>query len=348
MGNRPTWVVPTVRAKGPMADERTTSTRDLVAWVDCGADVPVTRIVGMDAIRRDLKAGHPLWIDIQDPTLSDFEQISDLFDFHPLAIEDVQHAVQRPKADDYEHFLFVVAFGAEPSEGLGYKLQEVDVFLGMGFIVTFHDHRIEALEDIKSRGQRGRIAFERGADMMLHAILDGLIDSWAPIVDQFDRRMDSIETALLARSDRRTLAGIFSLRRSLLDLHRTLVPHRDLLAHLVAREYPWIGAPVRAYLRDIHDHLARNVDTVDRLRDLLDASVETQLGISAQNTNQVMRVLAVLATLGLPLTVVTSFYGMNFDNLPWLHHPAGAAYVGGGLLALEIMLLLLFKRMRWL
>jgi magnesium transporter len=322
--------------------------RPLVGLSDAGPDVAAHRIEGEEAIRAQLAAGCPIWIDVEDPSDAEIEQIQRIFPFHPLAVEDIQHAIQRPKLEEYDRHLFVVAFGFLAEEGTRFATLEVDAFLGEGYLVTFHEGPVPAIRDVTDRCCRGLLAFEKGADRVLHAILDGLIDSAFPILDALDQRTEQIEHRILKSNDADLLGEIFSTRKDLLVFRRMLMPHREVLGHLSSREYPWVTPSVRMYFRDVYDHVMRVTESADNFRELLDTGVETYLSQAAERTNQVMKLLAIIATLGLPLTVLTSFYGMNFEHLPGLHHPSGVLVLTGVMLTIEAALLFVFRRKGWL
>jgi magnesium transporter len=324
------------------------SNRPLFALSDAGPDVPAVMIEGVDAIRREIEAGHPIWIDVEDPDADQIARIQTLFPFHPLAVEDVYHAIQRPKIEEYEHHLFLVAFGVRPEEGTAFTPLEVDCFLGRGYLVTFHEGSVPVIREIMERCRLGRIPMERGPDYLLHDLLDGLVDSFFPLLDLFDRELEEIERKLMGPPRSELLAEIFATRRHLLDLRKILIPHADLFSHLVGRDYPWVSESVRAYFRDVYDHMMRITESADRYRELLNTAVETYLGQAAENTNRVMKILAAIATLGIPLTVVTSFFGMNFDYLPGIHHPLGVGLMMALLVAVEGVLFVLFRRKGWL
>ena len=322
--------------------------RPILALSDAGPDVPAALITGVDEIRREVEAGHPIWIDVEDPDPEQIAQIQSLFPFHPLALEDVYHAMQRPKLEEYDDHIFVVAFGIRLEGGTRFTPLEVDIFLGRGYLVTFHEEPVAAIHDVNERCRKGRIPMERGSDHLLHALLDGLVDSYFPLLESFDREMEKLERDLLGSPRSELLAEIFSTRRQLLDLRRFLIPHAEVLSHLAGREYPCVSPPVRAYFRDVYDHLMRITESADRYRELLNTAVETYLGQAAESTNRVMKILAAVATLGLPLTVATSFYGMNFEHLPGIHHPLGVGILSGLLVAVEAFLFVLFRRKGWL
>ena len=256
--------------------------------------------------------------------------------------------MQRPKIEEYDEHIFVVAFGIRSDGGTKFAPLEVDFFLGRGYLVTFHEEPVAAIQDVSDRCRKARIPMERGADQLLHALLDGLVDSYFPLLEALDVEMEGMERDLLGPPRSELLGEIFSTRRRLLDLRRLLIPHAEVLGHLAGREYPWVSAPVRTYFRDVYDHLMRITESADRYRELLNTAVETYLGQAAESTNRVMKILAAVATLGLPLTVATSFYGMNFEHLPGIHHPLGVGILSGLLVAVEAFLFVLFRRKGWL
>lgn len=320
----------------------------LVALVDKGPTVPAVQVEGFDEIQREISAGHPLWLDIQDATPEETERIQKLFSFHPLAIEDVHHAIQRPKIEEYDDQIFLVAFGVRIDEGTRFTPLEVDIFLGARYLVSFHEEPVAALDLVAERCMRGRVPLEKGADRLLRELLDGLVDSYSPLLEAFDDEMEKIEQRLPGVPGERLLREIFATRRRLLDLRRLLIPQRDLLGHLVVREYRWISTEERTYFRDIYDHLVRFTEAVDRIHELLDTAVEIYLGQAAYGTNRVMKILAVIATMGLPLTVTTGFFGMNFRHLPGLGRPEAIGLLIGALVVIEVALVVVFRRKGWL
>ena len=338
--------VPDRSVRGSMGNEA--GARPLVALADAGPDVPAILVEGLEAIRAEVESGHPVWIDVANPDPDQIAGIQSLFPFHPLAMEDVHHAVQRPKLEDYEKHLFLVAFGIRAEDETAFTPLEVDFLIGDGYLVTFHEEPVPAIQGVIDRSCMGRIPMERGPDYLLHALLDGLVDSYFPLLDALDREMEEVERKLLDPPQSELLAEIFSTRRHLLDLRRLLIPHADVLSHLAGREYPWVSPAVRTYFRDVYDHLMRITESADRYRELLNTGVETYLGQAAESTNRVMKILAAIATLGLPLTVITSFYGMNFEHMPGLHNPLGVGILAGLLLAVEAVLFVLFRRKGWL
>ncbi|MDM7916921.1 MAG: magnesium/cobalt transporter CorA [Candidatus Eisenbacteria bacterium] len=320
----------------------------LTAYAGRGKNMPAAVVTGTGAILREIQGGHPVWIDVERMTPEAVEEIRQIFPFHPLALEDVHHAVQRPKIEEYSNHLFVVAFAIAKIAGTEFEAQEVDILLGGNVLVTFHPGPVTPIETIADRLVRGRLAFDQGADMLLHAILDAIVDTCFPLIDAVDERIDEIETALVEGGDRKLLQDIFGVRKDILQLRRLVSPHREILSHLSTHEYPWISAPVRTYFRDVYDHLLRIGESLEIHRDVLTTAVDTYLGQAAENTNRTMKIFTAIATLGLPLTVITSFYGMNFDFLPGLHDPRAFGAMLLSMFGVEAALLMLFRKKGWL
>lgn len=327
--------------------EAATAIRPLAGYFDAGPDVPAARIEGAEAIRDALAAGHPIWLDVENPGPSDLDQAREIFGFHPLALEDVLHAVQRPKVEEYENYVFIVAFEVK-HDGQSWHPLEIDLFFGKGYVVTFHEDRSDVIDRLAERCREGKIAFEQGAERMLYAILDGLVDRSFPLLEEFDSRIESIEHGLLDGARREILSDIFAVRKELLAFRRLLPGHREILGHLAMRDHPHIAASFQAYFRDVYDHVLRIGDMADSYRELLDTAVETYLSQTAERTNQVMKILAIIATMGLPLSVMTSFFGMNFEHLPGIHSRYGVLIVMGTMLAVEGSLLGFFRKRGWL
>lgn len=320
----------------------------ILVLVDPAADRPAEVLATIEDARREIERGNPVWIDLENPSETQIEEVRRVFPFHPLAIEDVHHAAQRPKVEEYEKHIFVVAFCVRPGEGSEIVPLELNAFLGEGYLVTFHEEPIPALSDVIERCCRGRFDFEPGADRVLYAVLDGMVDSFFPLLDRLDDEIEAIEASLLESGQGDLLAKIFSVRKNLLEFRKLVQPQREVLSHLAAREYPWIAPSVRTYLRDIQDHLWRIGETADTYREILDTAVETYLSQAAERTNQIIKLLAVIATMGLPITFITGFFGMNFAHMPGIDHPVAVPTLIAAIIALEVALVVVFRKKGWL
>jgi magnesium transporter len=287
------------------------------------------------------------WLDLDRPDRDDFEILRDVFGFHPLAVEDSEHFDQRAKLDDYDDFVFIVVYGASPDDD---RLVEVHCFYSERFLLTVHHDDTPAFAEIRRRYQRRDEAIDRPS-LLLYRIVDGLVDSFFPILGDFDNRIDELEDAIFKKADDAQLQEIFRMKRLLVGMRKAVSPQRDTFASLMGRigELPGLAEEDERYFRDVYDHLIRISDMIDSYRDLLTSAMDVYLSTVSNRLNAVMKQLAVIATIFLPLSWLTGFFGQNFG---WLTGHIGhwEAFVGIGVgtevVALGI-LLVFFKRRGW-
>ena len=294
-----------------------------------------------------LAGGSFFWLDLDRPGPDDFEILRDAFEFHPLAVEDSEHFEQRAKIDDYDDFIFLVVYGAASDRD---RLVEVHCFYSERLLVTVHREDCPAFAEIRRRYQQSDATIDRPS-LLLYRIVDGLVDSFFPILAEFDDRIDELENAIFVRASEAQLQEIFKMKRLLVGMRKAVTPQRDSFAGLrggIAR-LPGLAEEDEHYFRDIYDHLIRISDLIDSYRDLLTGAMDVYLSTVSNRLNAVMKQLAVIATIFLPLSWLTGFFGQNFD---WLTGHIGhwQAFVGVGvgteLVALAI-LLAFFKRRGW-
>jgi magnesium transporter len=294
-----------------------------------------------------LATGTFFWIDLAQPTDEDFAVLRDVFRFHPLALEDSEHFGQRAKLDDYDDFVFLVVYGAVPDED---RLVEVHCFYSERFLITVHRDEAPAFTEVRHRYQkRQRPVDDPG--LLLYRIIDALVDSFFPILADFDDRIDEIEDKTFLEASDAQLQEIFAMKRLLVGMRKAVTPQRDMFASLMGgvAELPGMTAEDERYFRDIYDHLIRISDLIDTYRDLLTSSMDVFLSTVSNRLNVVMKQLAVIATIFLPLTFVTGFFGQNFG---WLVRNIGGwpAFLGLGIgteILVVVMMMVYFKRRGW-
>jgi magnesium transporter len=301
-----------------------------------------------DAAESLLATGRFFWLDLYQPTRDDFDVLRDVFKFHPLALEDSEHFGQRAKIDDYDDFVFLVVYGAVPDED---RLVEVHCFYSERYLVTVHRDDSPAFAEIRRRYAKREKPIEKPS-LLLYRIVDGLVDSFFPILADFDDRIDELENGIFLRADDTQLQEIFRMKRLLIGMRKAITPQRDAFASLMGggvAELPGLDDEDERYFRDIYDHLIRISDLIDSYRDLLTGAMDVYLSTVSNRLNAVMKQLAVIATIFLPLTFITGFFGQNFG---WMvgHIASWPVFVGLGLgielFALAI-LLGFFKRRGW-
>jgi magnesium transporter len=267
------------------------------------------------------------WLDIDTgPGASDQPTITDLllhhFNFHPLAVEDAEHFGQRPKIDDYDDIVYMVAHGARPAGQVG--TTEIHLFVSERFVVTVRRGACDVLDEVRERSQRHPASDTAGPHVLLtYLVVDGLTDSFFPVLSTFDDTIDALEDDILRAPTEAQLGTLFDMKRQLVAIRKVVGPQRDMFASLTAgvTEVPGMTDEGSRYFRDLYDHLIRIGDMVDSYRDLLTGVMDTHISTVSNRLNVVMKQLTIIATIFLPLSFLTGFFGQNFAvlvrNIQW-------------------------------
>ncbi|MEO8456871.1 MAG: magnesium/cobalt transporter CorA [Chloroflexota bacterium] len=307
-----------------------------------------------DAIRTALaEPGGLVWIDLLVDNIDDTRLLSDIFQFHPLALEDVANDRLDPaKIDDHGDYIFVVVqalTGYKPDQEI--SVLEVDFFLGKNYVVSCHRKVCSALNGILLNPRRAELLMHKTSAWLLHGLLDGIVDDFLPIVDELDESIDQLENDVLERPDKTLLQRILVAKRNSLRLRRATTPQRDIMNRLSRGEFPaLIPEDTAMYFRDIFDHLVRVEYLIEALRDLSDAALQTYLSVVSNRLNEVMRVLTAGATIFLPLTLISGIYGMNFQHNFWppLESSWGFPAVTGTMILIAVVMLIYFRWQKWI
>jgi len=293
--------------------------------------------------------GGLLWVDFGEEAPEVVEPLMQaIFGFHALAIDDALHETHVPKIDDWGEYVYAVAHGVVfDTQTLALTTREMDIFLGKNYLVTHHRRPIEAINRVWANTQKDQRRLEAGADHLLYDLLDTLTADYLPAIDALDATIDHLEDELFARPTPHTLNTLFSVKRAVISLRRTIGPQREVLNKLARDEYKVIDPRDRVYFRDIYDHLVRLVDLNESLRDLVGGALDTYLSVTSIRINEVMKVLTIISALFLPISFLAGFFGMNFTGIPfdrsWLLISAT-----GIMIVLPIAMLLWFRRNGWL
>ncbi|HSZ39026.1 MAG TPA: magnesium/cobalt transporter CorA [Trebonia sp.] len=306
-------------------------------------------------VERAVAAGTFFWLnlDIHDPGPDDDVTglLIDTFHFHPVAVEAVERFGQRARIDDYDDFVHIITFGMGAD---GKSVAEVHCFVTDKFIVSLHQGDCPALATVCDRISGHHSAKASAPQTVIfYLIMDTLIDSFFPVLSDFDDSIDDLEGAILKNPTEEQLGTLFGMKRQIMTIRKVINPQRDMIASLNAGmvEIPGMSDQGSAYFRNLYDHLIRISDMVDAYRDLVSGAMDTHLSMVSNRLNVIMKQLAMIATIFLPLGFLTGFFGQNFG---WLsdHLQSGLGYflflgVGAEIVAI-VLLLLLFKRRGWL
>jgi magnesium transporter len=277
------------------------------------ADWPFSRIG--EAIKGQ---GGLLWVDIQGPeehTSTDLENwLCEVFHFHPLAVEDALRESHIPKVDDWGDYLYMVFHVARiVPETEALELQELDIFLGRNYLITYHTAPLPILDQDRQSIERDpRDRLRHGADHLLFRFLELAIDQSLAAIEDLDEQVDVIQNAVIEEATPRNLKTIFRIKRSAIQLHKILSPQREVLNRLARDPFGPIQPKHRVYFRDLYDHVVRIHDISESLRDLISGTLETYLSVVSNRTNDIMKTLTIVTGAFMPMSFLVGFFGMNF------------------------------------
>lgn len=296
-------------------------------------------------------SGKVNWIDLDG--LGDLEVLNKLgsrFGLHPLAIEDVLHAPQRPKIEEYADHFFIVTQIPSWSDHHGVVFEQASLFLGKDFLITLQENpTTDIFSSVRTRLRSGRgFARTRGHDYLAYAILDSVVDQFFPLLESLGEEIEMLEDELLERPTHDALVRLHEIKRTLLRVRRFVWPLRDLFNTLIRDESALIAHDTKLFLRDCYDHTVRLMDVVESYRDLTASMMDIYLSSVGMRTNEVMRVLTVVSTIFIPLTFIVGVYGMNFEFIPGLKSPHGFAVCIGGMVLLVFGMLGIFRYKKWI
>jgi magnesium transporter len=289
------------------------------------------------------------WLDLERPGTDDIALLGEIFGFHELALEDSSKFGQRPKLDPYGDYAFIVFFGARPPDDGEVPLVEVHLYVSGSYVITLREGPCDDLAALA--GVLGRHA-PTSEEFVVYKVFDALTDSFFPVLSGIDDEIDELEDALIAQPSNEQLHRIFGLKRRLVLLRKVVTPQRDMFARAIDQlvALPGLETEAQDYFRDVYDHLIRASDMIDSYRDLLTGAMDVYLSTVSNRLNQVMKQLTIIATIFLPLTFVTGFFGQNFKWMVQHVDTFGAFLVFGmgGLLVPIVVLMVYFRRRRFI
>ena len=310
----------------------------------------------LSAAMRNQKA--TFWVDMDQPTEEEYALLDEVFGFHPLAIEDTIQYQQRPKIESYNHvgdacdtgYFYMVIHGPDlRTFRENVRTKELDIFVSERYLITIHDEPMSSIEQVMTR-VRGdpRRVLEHGIDVLLHSILDRLVDHYQPILEHLQESIEKLEEDALNNPSVTLLSELSRERRELLHLRRVIGPQRDVIAQLSRGEVPFIREATRVYFRDVQDHLNRAVEMIELYRELIASARDLYLSATNNNLNRIMKTLTIVTVVTAVLNVMTGFFGMNFDYIPGLHSMGAFWSIVGVMLVMVTVSIGFFRRMRWL
>ena len=291
------------------------------------------------------------WINIDGiHEVNIIEKIGKHFDLHPLIMEDIVNTEQRPKMEDFGHYVYVVLrmlyFDEEAHEVKG---EQVSLILGENFVISFQEKEGDIFNPIRERirNNKGRIR-KMGADYLAYSLLDTIVDNYFTILEKLGDRIEEMEERLVSDPRPETLQEIHKLKREMIFLRKSVWPLREVINGLERGESSLVHKASRIYLRDVYDHTIQVIDTVETFRDMLSGMHDTYLSSISNRMNEIMKVLTIIATIFIPLTFIAGIYGMNFKFMPELEWRWAYFIVWLVIVIVAISMIFFFRRKKWL
>ncbi len=296
-----------------------------------------------------------VWVDLLGETEEQTQQavdiLTNIFKFHHLTVEDSIETRNQPKIEAFPDYFYFIVHGVKPDEtsSTNFVTKELDGYLGDNYVVTFHKERFRSIKIIKQNLRNSTFACRRGPAYLLHQLLDQLVDLYMPIVDDFDDSINELEERVLRmKSGNAILEELMDLRRSVARLRRISARQLDVLYRMSHGEFPQIPDTILPFFRDVHDHLQRISDLAENYRDLVGGLFDIHFSVIASKTNDVMKTLAIVSAIILPLSLIAGIYGMNFENMPELKSEHGYFMTLGVMAVVTLLLLVYFWRRGWI
>ncbi|MGE0253656.1 MAG: magnesium/cobalt transporter CorA [Alphaproteobacteria bacterium] len=348
---------PVGSAPGTLATSGGQTWPTVVSYIGYDAHVLTEHKVAELADVHGLMGAHIVnWIDVEG--FADREKLATIagaLGLHPLVLEDIVHADQRPKLEVHDDYLFIVARMANPDPDGTALTEQIAIIVGDGWIVTFQERPGDCLEPVRRRLREGRGRIRGSAATYLaYALVDAVIDSYFPLLEDFGETVERLEERMLAQPGRGTIAGVHRVKRELLEMRRAIWPHREMVGAMLREEVFLADPGLASYLRDCQDHAIQLMDIVETYREISMGLVDLYMSGTSARLNEVMKVLTIIATIFMPLSFIAGVYGMNFDrsaspwNMPELGWAWGYAFALALMAAVAGGLLFWFRRRGWL
>jgi magnesium transporter len=277
------------------------------------------------------------------------EELGQLFNLHPLLLEDIVSVHQRPKIDEYDNCLFVVVRMLFLDKNKELQSEQVSFVLTENTLLSFHENHDECFEIIRERLRKGKGKVRKmKADYLLYALMDAIVDYYFVILDKYGEILENIENDLFQDKDDKILNRIYKMKSNVLQLRKTVIPMRETVNALLKNGTNVIQESTHVFIKDLYDHLTQVYDTTESYRDILSGLMDIHLSSSSNKMNRIMKVLTIISTIFIPLTFIVGVYGMNFHYMPELEWKYGYFVVWAIMLIIVAGMIYVFKNKKWL
>ncbi|HIJ36061.1 MAG TPA: magnesium/cobalt transporter CorA [Deltaproteobacteria bacterium] len=278
------------------------------------------------------------------------EAFGKTFDIHPLVLEDIVHTGQRPKMEDLGEYLYVVLkmLKHEQDED-DFEAEQVSLIIGSNFVLSFQEEGGDVFDSVRERIRKGKGRSRKsGSDYLAYSLIDAIVDNYFLVLENIGEKIETLQEEVLEEPDPTSLKTIQDTKREMIFLRKSIWPLRETISGLIRAESPIISETVGPYLGDVYDHTIQVIDTIESYRDTVSGTLDIYLSSLSNKMNEVMKVLTIIATIFIPLTFLAGVYGMNFKYMPELEWRWGYFALWAAFLVLGILMLIGFRRKKWL
>lgn len=292
------------------------------------------------------------WINVDGlNNTTEIEKLGTHYGLHPLTLEDIVNTTHRPKIDEFDNYLFIILKMLYFKNGNEVVFEQVSIVVGEDYVLTFQEADGDIFGDLRERisSGKGRVR-SLGSDYLMYAIIDAVVDHYLTVIEAFGDKIEDIEDRVFeGNSDNNeTATTIQGLKREVLKIRRSVFPLREVISHLNKIEHHIIDEKTLNFLRDLYDHIIQVNESIEMYREMVWSLLDMYMSIISNKMNEVMKVLTIIATVFIPLTFIAGIYGMNFDNMPELHYKYGYFILIGIMIFIFLMMLIYFRRKKWL
>lgn len=288
-----------------------------------------------------------MWVAVEAEPRETLEALAALFQLHPITLDDLINRNQRPKIEEFDEYVFLVIHALRAVQDDELDTEEIDIVLGKNAVLTVHARPMEHLQRVFDRAVKDPRILQNGPSFLVYLFSDAVVDGYFPVLEALEDEIDALEDAVVEAPARARMRRVFAVKRVLVQLRKVVSPQREVYNALSRRDYSYVEARTAVYFRDIHDHLVRAFEMIDSYRDLVANTLDAYLAATSNRLGQVMKQLTVIATIFMPLSFLTGFFGTNFTRIPyesrWL-----LALMLTAMVTLPILMLIVFLRRGWL
>ncbi|MFH1424352.1 MAG: magnesium/cobalt transporter CorA [archaeon] len=277
------------------------------------------------------------------------EKLGKHFDVHPLVLEDIANTHQRPKFEDFDSYIFMalkmLQFDEKKHE---ISNEQVSIVLGKNFVISFQEHEGDVFDPVRQRIRSGKGRIRKmGSDYLAYALMDAIVDNYFILLEKVGDKIESLEQNILDNPTSEVLNNVYSMKRELIELRKSVWPLREVISNLQRAESKLVKKSTEAYLRDLYEHTIQVIDTIESYRDMVSGLLDFYLSTISNKMNEVMKVLTIFASIFIPLTFVAGMYGMNFDFMPELHWKWSYPLLWVLVSMIGISMFMYFRRKGW-